>query len=138
VTCPVCGATNPADALQCRDCGIALAKASPAERVDALLEDLPIDVRNQALDASTRFRSLRSSGGGARAAVTTADGSVLDCWVGVVHGALAAHCECRADRHQPLCAHAVVVTRAAPLCDPYTASQMGSFRHPRSDPLLPE
>jgi len=80
---------------------------------DALLEDLPIDVRNQALDASTRFRSLRSSGGGARAAVTTADGSVLDCWVGVVHGALAAHCECRADRHQPLCAHAVVVTRAA-------------------------
>ncbi|HEU5429686.1 MAG TPA: hypothetical protein VFU74_22585 [Actinocrinis sp.] len=73
---------------------------------DALIENLPIDVRNQALDAPARFRSLRSSDGGARAAVTTADGSVLDCWVGVIGGALAAHCECRADRHQPLCAHA--------------------------------
>jgi hypothetical protein len=81
--------------------------------IDALLESLPVDVLHQALDASTRFRSLRSSDGGARAAVTTADGGVLDCWVGVVDGALAADCECRAERRQPLCAHAVVVARAA-------------------------
>jgi hypothetical protein len=93
--------------------------------IDALLENLPVDVRNQALDASTRLRSLRSSDGGARAAVTTADGGVLDCWVGVVDGALAAHCECRADRHQhqSLCAHAVVVAQAAVEADlPWSAN----------------
>lgn len=81
--------------------------------IDALLESLPINVRKQALDASMRLRSLRSDDGGARAAVTTPDGAVLDCWVGVVDSELAADCECRTGRHQPLCAHAVVVARAA-------------------------
>jgi hypothetical protein len=83
--------------------------------IDALLESLPADVRNQASDASTGLRSLWPSDGGARAALTTADGGVLDCWVGVVDGELAADCECRTGRrrHQSLCAHAVVVARAA-------------------------
>jgi hypothetical protein len=85
--------------------------------IDALLENLPTDVRNTALDVSTRIRSLRSSDGGARAAVTTPDSGAMDCWVGVADGELAADCECRAGRHQgrpqPLCAHAVVVARAA-------------------------
>lgn len=93
--------------------------------IDALLESLPADVRNQALDASTRLRSLRSGDGGARAAVTTADGSTLDCWVGVVGGELAADCECRAggNQRQPLCAHAVAVAQAAVEADmPWSAS----------------
>jgi hypothetical protein len=95
--------------------------------IDALLESLPTDVRDTALDASTRYRSLRPSDGGARAAVTTADGSVLDCWVGVVDGELATDCECRAGRrqheHQSLCAHAVVVARAAVEADlPWSAN----------------
>ncbi len=68
--------------------------------IEALLESLPTDVREQALDASTQLRSLRSSDGGARAAVTTKDGGALDCWVGIVDGDLVADCECRADRHQ--------------------------------------
>lgn len=91
--------------------------------IDALLESLPINVRKQALDASMRLRSLRSSDGGARAAVTTPDGAALDCWVGVVDGELAADCECRTGPHQPLCAHAVVVARAAVEEDlPWSAS----------------
>lgn len=83
--------------------------------IDALLENLPAAIRDQALDASTRSRSLRASDGGARAAVTTSDGGALDCWVGVVDGSLAADCECRAHphQHQVLCAHAVVVAQAA-------------------------
>jgi hypothetical protein len=85
--------------------------------IEALLEDLPAEIREQAVDASTRFRSLRSSEGGARAAVTTADGSAADCWVGVVDGDLAADCECRRrdrrDDDAGLCVHAVVVARAA-------------------------
>ncbi|MGH6656081.1 MAG: hypothetical protein ACRDVE_12860 [Actinocrinis sp.] len=93
--------------------------------IDALLESLPADVRSQALDASTRLRSLRSSDGGARAAVITADAGVVACWIGVVDGALAADCECRADRHrhQSLCAHAVVVAQAAVEADlPWSAN----------------
>lgn len=91
--------------------------------IDALLESLPADVREQALNASTRLRSLRSSDGGARAAVGTPDGGALDCWVGVMDGALAADCECRAERHQALCAHAVVVARAAVEADlPWSAN----------------
>lgn len=78
--------------------------------VDALLESLPAEIRAEAA-RSMRLRSLRSSDGGARAAVTSPDSRTLDCWVGVRGGALTANCECGS--REPICAHAVVVTQAA-------------------------
>lgn len=78
--------------------------------IEALLDTLPAEIRAEAAQ-SMRLRSLRTSDGGARAAVTTPDARTLDCWVGVRGGALTANCECRS--REPICAHAVVVTQAA-------------------------
>ncbi len=78
--------------------------------IEALLDSLPADVGAEAAQPM-RLRSLRSSDGGARAAVTTPDKRTLDCWVGVRGGDLVADCECR--RHGRICAHAVIVVRAA-------------------------
>ena len=40
VQCPVCGATNPPEATACDACGVAFGDASPADKIDALLDDL--------------------------------------------------------------------------------------------------
>ena len=47
VSCPVCGAVNPAGERECGACGFALAEAASPGRVDSLLEDLP-DLANGA------------------------------------------------------------------------------------------
>ena len=40
LSCPVCGAENPADAVECGACGFALRESRSTDRVDDLLEDL--------------------------------------------------------------------------------------------------
>lgn len=94
--------------------------------IDALLDSLPTDIRDEALTRPMRLRSLRSSNGGARAAVITPSGQAVDCWIGVRGGELAADCECRAEEAGgSLCAHAVLVLQAAVEADlPWSLAPM--------------